>query len=137
MSNYYQKQLQGPLKEWLKNPRPTSLTLQVMSGTDITNMMSVNLESIEYFRAMLDVAEKALLNEQEKIKAIPIIARVVQENDLFSYVSVVAVLNNGESEELFGYYPGEIYFTNEELIGLSVREARSLKTKKDLAYTQY
>ena len=37
---------------------------------------------------------------------------------------------------LFDYYPDEISFTPAELVGLTAKEARKLKMKKDVAYLQ-
>lgn len=54
---------------------------------------------------------------------------------LFDPMPVVSVtLDNGETKELFSYYPDEISFTADEFIGLTVDQARSLKFKKDKQY---
>lgn len=42
----------------------------------------------------------------------------------------------GSYEPLFTFYPDEISFSAEEFIGLTVDEARALRTKKDIAYLQ-
>jgi len=45
-------------------------------------------------------------------------------------------LEGGGCATLFEYYPDEINFTPNEFIGLTVKEAHALKTKKDVAYLQ-
>jgi hypothetical protein len=50
---------------------------------------------------------------------------------------VTVVFDDGEeSVKLFSYYPDEINFSAGEFIGLTEREARQLRHKKDLAYLQ-
>lgn len=49
---------------------------------------------------------------------------------------VIATFDNGESKELFSYYPDEISFRPSEFIGLTEPEARNLKFKKDKSYLQ-
>ncbi len=63
-------------------------------------------------------------------------ARITEmPKELFAPMPKVYVtLENGEQEFLFEYYPDEISFTQEEFIGLTVKEAHALKTKKDLEY---
>jgi hypothetical protein len=48
--------------------------------------------------------------------------------------SVSVTLSNGESLSLFDYYPDEISFDESEFIGLTIAEAKSLKTQKDLIF---
>ena len=50
--------------------------------------------------------------------------------------SVYVTLSNGDSYDLFEYYPDEITFSKSEFIGLTVAEARNLKTQKDLIFIQ-
>lgn len=50
--------------------------------------------------------------------------------------SVNVTLSNGESLKLFEYYPDEISFVESEFIGLTVAEAESLLTQKDVKYIQ-
>lgn len=50
--------------------------------------------------------------------------------------SVSVTLSNGESYNLFEYYPDEISFSESEFIGLTVAEARNLKTHKDFIFIQ-
>lgn len=52
--------------------------------------------------------------------------------DLMPKVNVK--LSNGEEKELFEFYPDEISFNKDELIGLTVDEAVHLKYEKDLQY---
>jgi hypothetical protein len=49
---------------------------------------------------------------------------------------VFITLENNKEEFLFEFYPDEINFSQEEFIGLTVEEAKSLKFKKDKAYLQ-
>jgi hypothetical protein len=49
---------------------------------------------------------------------------------------VTAIYEDGSSEELFDFYPDEISFTPEELVGLSFSEALDLKVKKDKEFLQ-
>lgn len=49
---------------------------------------------------------------------------------------ITATFEDGSSGELFSFYPDEIDFTEAELIGLTMREAKELKRRKDVAYLQ-
>jgi hypothetical protein len=49
---------------------------------------------------------------------------------------VIATFEDGEIKELFEFYPDEIDFDKEEFIGLTEKEARRLKYKKDINYLQ-
>jgi len=44
--------------------------------------------------------------------------------------------DDGSSEVLYDFYPDEISFTEEEFIGLTRKEAKRLKFKKDKEYLQ-
>lgn len=50
--------------------------------------------------------------------------------------SVVATFEDGATKKLFWFYPDELSFSEEELIGLTEAEARHLKLEKDRAYLQ-
>ena len=55
------------------------------------------------------------------------------------YENLVFVKTNETGDEgtlLFAYYPDEISFTTDELIGLTIDEAFKLKKQKDLRYLQ-
>jgi hypothetical protein len=55
--------------------------------------------------------------------------------DLFDKMpSVTATFDDGQTKELFTFYPDEISFQPKEFIGLTAREAVSLFHKKDVAY---
>lgn len=43
---------------------------------------------------------------------------------------------NDIKTKIFEYYPDELQFNNSELIGLTVQQALSLRSKKDIAYLQ-
>jgi hypothetical protein len=49
---------------------------------------------------------------------------------------VNVVMSNGDSRRLFSYYSDEISFSESEFIGLTVAEAMSLRTRKDVAFIQ-
>ncbi len=49
---------------------------------------------------------------------------------------VYITLDNNIEEFLFEFYPDEINFSQEEFVGLTVEEAKSLKFKKDKVYLQ-
>jgi len=48
----------------------------------------------------------------------------------------VEVLIDGRRMELFSYYPDELSFTERELVGLTVQEAKALRHAKDVEYIQ-
>lgn len=50
--------------------------------------------------------------------------------------SVRVTLSDGNNLSLFEYYPDEISFVESEFIGLTVAEAESLLTKKDVKFIQ-
>lgn len=43
-------------------------------------------------------------------------------------------LEDGCEERLFEYYPDEISFDPQEFLGLTISEARALRTKKDVDF---
>jgi hypothetical protein len=45
-------------------------------------------------------------------------------------VDVVATLSDGSTETVFRYFPDEIRFTAEELVGVTVEEARALHYRR-------
>lgn len=47
---------------------------------------------------------------------------------------VIVTFENGETKELFEFYPDEINFSEDEFVGLTERDARKLKYKKDVDY---
>jgi hypothetical protein len=48
----------------------------------------------------------------------------------------VTTTDNPEKQTIFTYYPDEISFTQNELIGLTISEAQQLKMQKDIEYLQ-
>mgnify|MGYP001214510960 CR=1 FL=1 len=50
--------------------------------------------------------------------------------------SVRVTLSDGNNLSLFEYYPDEISFVESEFIGLTVAEAESMLTKKDVKFLQ-
>jgi len=49
---------------------------------------------------------------------------------------VYVTLEDGNEQFLFEYYPDEISFTEQELIGLTIKESITLKFNKDKKYMQ-
>ena len=47
---------------------------------------------------------------------------------------VFATLEDGTEHEVFEYYPDEISFRADEFVGLTLSQARRLKTDKDIKY---
>lgn len=53
-----------------------------------------------------------------------------------SMPTVTVTYESGKTEDLFTFYPDEIDFSEEELVGLTRREVFQLKQKKDREYLQ-
>ena len=51
-------------------------------------------------------------------------------------IRVSARLEDGSEVELFSYYSDELAFTQAELTGLTVAEARQLRHRRDVEYLQ-
>jgi len=49
---------------------------------------------------------------------------------------VTATLESGHTERLFSYYSDEISFTQVELVGMTLAEARELRHRRDVEYLQ-
>jgi hypothetical protein len=49
---------------------------------------------------------------------------------------IFATFEDGVELKLFSFYPDEIQFTAEELIGLTAKEVAALHHKRDVAYLQ-
>lgn len=50
--------------------------------------------------------------------------------------AVNVTFSDGTEKSLFEFYPDEISFSESEFIGLTIAEARNLKTQKDFIYIQ-
>lgn len=50
--------------------------------------------------------------------------------------AVNVTFSDGTEKSLFEFYPDEISFSESEFIGLTIAEARNLKTQKDLIFIQ-
>lgn len=48
--------------------------------------------------------------------------------------TVTAEFDDGSIKVLFEYYPDEVYFSSEEFVGLTEKEAHALRRKKDRDY---
>ncbi len=70
---------------------------------------------------------------QCEISSLP---RLMPEGMFDQMPSVTVTLSNGETLNLFEYYPDEISFVESEFIGLTIAEAESLLTRKDVKYLQ-
>lgn len=60
----------------------------------------------------------------------------VTSEDQHGRSAAVATLADGTTELLFTYYADELSFTEAELVGLTVAQARSLRHRRDVAYLQ-
>lgn len=47
-----------------------------------------------------------------------------------------AVMDDGSTVFVFSWFDDELTFTEDELVGLTIEEARDLKQKRDIAYLQ-
>lgn len=54
----------------------------------------------------------------------------------WGHCEVVAILEDGNTEKLFTYYPDEISFTEAEFTGMTVDQARALRHQRDVRYLQ-
>ena len=72
------------------------------------------------------------MNNQPKVVSCRI---TTQPESFFDPLPKVYVtLDNNTEECIFDYYPDEISFTPQEFIGLTIKECRHLKFKKDKDY---
>lgn len=72
-----------------------------------------------------------MLDENKPITA----CKIISAGSIFDTPSVMVEQEGLEGAELlFTYYPDEISFTPEELIGLTPKEAHHLKFTKDVAF---
>ena len=61
---------------------------------------------------------------------------MIKKDEYENFVFVKTNETGDEGTLLFPYYPDEISFTTDELIGLTIDEAFELKKQKDLRYLQ-
>lgn len=61
---------------------------------------------------------------------------IIKKDEYENFVFVKTNETGDEGTLLFTYYPDEISFTTDELIGLTIDEAFELKKQKDLRYLQ-
>jgi hypothetical protein len=58
-----------------------------------------------------------------------------QPTEMFDKLPMVSVMyEDGTEEDLFSYYPDEIYFSESEFIGLTKEQAKSLYHIRDVAF---
>lgn len=63
-----------------------------------------------------------------------IIQDVRFEQDEWHYVSVIAIFKDNAKYKIFGYYPDELYFSRNDIVGKTIDEALAIRLKKDVAY---
>lgn len=61
-------------------------------------------------------------------------ARITASKDIFDIPKVYVTTEDGKEQLLFEYYPDELMFSPSEFVGLTIKEANTLKFKKDVAY---
>ena len=61
---------------------------------------------------------------------------MIEENEYENFIFVKTNETGDERTLLFSYYPDEISFTTDELIGLTIDEVFELKKQKDIRYLQ-
>ena len=61
---------------------------------------------------------------------------MIKEDKYENFIFVKTNETGDERTLLFKYYPDEISFTTDELIGLTIDEAFELKKQKDIRYLQ-
>lgn len=61
---------------------------------------------------------------------------MIKEDEYENFIFVKTNETGDERTLLFSYYPDEISFTTDELIGLTIDEAFELKKQKDIRYLQ-
>ena len=49
-------------------------------------------------------------------------------------IQVIGIFEDGSEKPLFSYYPDELSFRKNELVGLTEEQAKELYHKKDIAY---
>ena len=79
-----------------------------------------------------------MINSEPTIKKCNIgpFPRPMPEGMFDQMPSVRVTLSDGNNLKLFEYFPDEISFVESEFIGLTVSEAESLLTKKDVKFLQ-
>jgi hypothetical protein len=66
----------------------------------------------------------------------PIITQATITQHLWGHCEVIANLDDNNRLEVFRYYPDEISFTEAELVGLTVEQAKALRHRRDVEYLQ-
>ena len=51
-------------------------------------------------------------------------------------VTVKATMSDGSQETLFMYFPDELHFSREDLVGRSVEDARALRHQRDVGWLE-
>lgn len=54
--------------------------------------------------------------------------------NMYTMDVIVTTDENDKPIKIFSYYPDEISFTEEEIVGLTIQEANQLRHDKDVAY---
>jgi hypothetical protein len=58
----------------------------------------------------------------------------VERISVCGYCTLKGRMSDGSAETLFSYYIDELTFRDNELVGLTVEQARSLRHQRDVAY---
>lgn len=81
---------------------------------------------------------QAINEADEKMTELGITAKItsceIKEGDSTGYMEVHAKFDNGKEDIVVTYFADELFFTADEFIGLTSRQASDLHTRKDGAY---
>jgi hypothetical protein len=104
--------------------------------------------TIQAFCSLLHPTPKHTMSEKSEAPSTDSSAPVIESVDIGPYPgpkpeglfdempTVTARFSDGTKEDLFSFYPDEIDFEEEELIGLTRAEANALRQEKDRDYLQ-
>jgi hypothetical protein len=74
--------------------------------------------------------------KMSKIKILSVEITAMPKSLFDPMPKVIATYDNGETKDLFEYFPDELSFSPSEFKGLTEFEAHDLKRKKDVIYLQ-
>lgn len=75
------------------------------------------------------------MTDNEEV-SVPKIVKATMFRFLFGQRELVVELEGGGVETLFSWFVDELYFTEEEFVGLTVAEAYEVHRKRDVAFLQ-
>jgi len=70
----------------------------------------------------------------DTVKIVKAVITKMPKSNFDPMPEVIVTFEDGEEKTLFSFYPGEIQFTEQEFIGLTEAEARTLRVNKDEIY---